>query len=185
MRIMRIGKLLLIAAALGAAWTAAAQGDFDFGQIPGVPAQPSVQIDLNPALLSFAAAAAGETDPALAELMRGLRNVRVRVYEELEDPAAVNSFVEEASGTLESSGWQRMVFVQDDDAKVRVYARTIGDEIDGMTVLVLDSSEAVFVNIDGRIDPRQLGRLAGAMGFAGVLGQHPMPGAGAAPGAAD
>ncbi|MFO7287282.1 MAG: DUF4252 domain-containing protein [Gammaproteobacteria bacterium] len=183
---MQIKKALLTAAAIGVVSTAVAQSELDFSQIPGAPAQPTVQIDLNPALLNFAAAAAGQTDPGLAELVSGLRNLSVRVYEELEDPAAVSSFVEEAAGKLERAGWQRMVSVQDGDEKVRIFARTAGNEIDGMTVLVLGSSEAVFINIDGRIDPQQLGRLVGAMGM-GQFGNIQIPPAdrGAEPGTAE
>src|SRR5690606_33018271 len=104
-----------------------AQGYFDFDNIPGVPEQPKVQVDLGAGLLAFAAAATREGDPATADLLEAIEGIRVRVYETLIDRNAVSSFVDEASRQLEGQGWQRVVFVQDAGAKVRVYSRMDGE----------------------------------------------------------
>lgn len=179
---MSIKKGYAIAVACGLfSGVVAAQGAFNFGAIPGLPAEPNVQVDLGPALLGFAAEAARQSDPGAGDLIAGLRAISVRVYEEVADLPAVEAFVDDTSSTLEQSGWDRVVFVQDGTDKVRIYARVEGNEMAGMTVMVLDSSDAVFINIDGRINPTQLGRIAGAMGFGDVLGgflgtAHPSPG---------
>lgn len=144
-------------------------GFFDFGQIPGVQ-EPNVQIDLNQALLRFAAAATREDDPETADMIAGLDGLQLRVYEELQDAAAVSSFVDRTSAALEQQGWSRIVFVQDGEEKVRIYGRLEGDVMQGMTILVVDASEAVFINIAGIIDPARLGEMAGAVGIAGVVG---------------
>lgn len=149
---------------------AAAQGFFDFGQVPGVPEHPTVQVDLDAALLDFVAAVAEREDAAAAEIIGGLESVHVLVYDEFEDPAAVSEFVDETSAALERGGWKRTVYVQEDDEKVRIYTRVAGSNLEGMTVLVLDSSEATFINIAGPIEPAQLGRVASAMGFGDFLG---------------
>lgn len=168
---MSIKKILVAAAACSLfSGIAAAQGAFDFRAIPGLPADPNVQVDLGPALLGFVAEAARQSDPGAADMIAGLRSISVRVYEELTDLAAVDAFVNDTSSSLEQSGWERVVFVQDGTDKVRIYARIDGNEMAGMTVMVLDSSDAVFINIDGRVNPQQLGRVAAAMGFDGVLG---------------
>lgn len=177
---MSIRKGLFAFAALGACASAAAQGFFDFGQIPGVSEEPSVQVDLNPALLGFVAAAARQGDPAAADIIGGLDGIRVRVYEELQDAAAVGAFVDETSRVLERDGWQRVVYVQDGGDKVRIYAMMDGQQMSGMTVLVTDPSDAVFINIAGRIDPAQLGRVAAAMGFEDMLGLNAAAAAAAA-----
>ena len=161
-----LAGLLLCAPCAGAL----AQGSFDFDRIPGVPDEPTVQVDLNAALLGFAAGAARVNDPATADMLEGIEGIRVRVYETLRDPAAVASFVEGASRELEREGWQRVVYAQEDDEKVRVYVRMDGEEMRGMTIMVLDSEDAVFVNVAGRIDPEQLGRIAGAMGMGDIIG---------------
>lgn len=153
----------------GACGSAAAQGYFDFDSIPGVPDEPTVQVDLNAALIGFAASAARVNDPVAARMLEEIEGIRVRVYERLDNAGQVSSFIDEASERLESQGWQRVVFVQEDGEKARVYARMNGQQMDGMTIMVVDSEEAVFVNVAGRIDPEMLGRIAGNMGFGDIL----------------
>jgi len=167
-----ITKVTLAVAASGILSSALAQqqSPFRFDSIPGVSGEPHVQIDLGPALLGFAAEAARQSDPNAADMIAGLRGISVRVYEELSDAAAVQSFVDRTSQSLEQSGWERVVFVQEGDEKVRVHALVENQQVTGMTVMVLGSSEAVFINIDGRIDPAQLGRVAAGMGFGDMLG---------------
>ncbi len=156
--------------AVSAVGGAQAQELFDFDAIPGLPSQPTVQVDLNAALLGFAAAAARVEDPAAADMIEGLENLRVRVYEGLQDARAVGSFIDDASQRLARDGWQRVVMVQDGDERVRVFARTEGTQVNGMTIFVLDATDAVFVSISGRIDPARLGQVAGALGMGEFLG---------------
>ena len=168
-----ISKVALAVVASGFLSSALAQqqqSPFRFDSIPGVSAEPHVQIDLGPALLGFAAEAARQSDPDAADMIAGLRGISVRVYEELSDAAAVQSFVDRTAQSLEQSGWERVVFVQEGDEKVRVHARLDNQQVVGMTVMVLEPSEAVFINIDGQIDPVQLGRVAAGMGLGDVLG---------------
>ncbi len=162
---------IMIAAllAIGASGAALAQDFFDFGRVPGVPEEPNVQIDLNAALLGFVSEAAKTADVEGAEVISGLDGVRVRVYDKLNDAHAVAAFVEESSKRLERAGWQRTVYVADDNDKVRIYVKMQDKQITGMTVMVVDDSEAVFMNISGAIEPAQLGRLARAVGVGGVF----------------
>lgn len=174
-----IRKAWMTMAAAAICSSAVAQEGFEFfDRIPGVSGEPDVHVSLGPAMIGFAAEAARQTDPMAAELMAGLEGVQVRVYQQIDDPAAVDSFVDQASGELEAMGWERIVLVQDGESKVRVYARTEDQQFAGMTALVLSGSEAVFVNIAGRIDPTQLGRLMGAMGMGGMLDDVAFGGAG-------
>jgi Domain of unknown function (DUF4252) len=159
---------------IGVSASALAQDFFDFGRVPGVPDEPNVQIDLNAALLAFVSEAARTADVEGAEVISALDGVRVRVYEKLKDADAVAAFVEESSKRLERAGWQRTVYVADDNDKVRIYVKMKDKQVSGMTVMVVDDSEAVFMNISGAIDPAQLGRLARAVGVGDVFdgGRH-------------
>jgi hypothetical protein len=150
--------------------SALAQDYFDFGRIPGVSSDPNVEVDLNGALLAFVAEASKGADPDIADALSGIDGIRVRVYEELEDAAAVSAFIEDTSKALERAAWQRMVYVREGTDKVRIYVKMRDQEMTGMTVMVVDSSEAVFISIAGTIDPAQLGRVARAMGAGDVLG---------------
>ncbi len=165
-----IKPLILAAAACGVLAQASAQDVFRFDSIPGISAQPHVQIDLGPALLGFAEAAARQSDPGAADMIAGLRGISVRVYEELADAPAVLGFVNETGQSLEQQGWERVVFVQDGTDNVRVHALVENGAMVGMTFMVIDSSDAVFINIDGQIDPVQLGRVAASMGLGDMLG---------------
>lgn len=173
MKMVASNMILGVAAAVLAvvSGTARAQGYFDFTQVPGLGDEPQVQIDLNPAMLRFVTSAARADDPAAAEVLEGIENVRVLVYEMLEDPAAVLAFVEDSSGRLESEGWQRVVYIQEEDEKVRVYMKLENDRAVGMTVMIVDTGadEALFINIAGQIDPAKLGQLADSVGVHGVL----------------
>ena len=158
--------------AVGACGNALAQDFFDFGHIPGVPDEPNVQVDLTAPLLAFVSAAAKTADVEGAEVISGLNGVRVRVYQKLNDAKAVSAFVEEASKRLERAGWLRTVYVADDENRVRIYVKIKDNLMSGMTVMVVDDHEAVFMNISGTIDPEQLGHLARTVGVGDAFGGH-------------
>src|SRR5690349_8781073 len=109
-----IGGLLAAAAA-----TAGAQGDFLFGQIPGINKEPSVQIDLNEAMLKLFAGAAKGADANAAAALDGVTNLRVRVYEDIDaEIPDVMKFVNETTTKLEGDGWNSIVRVNDGDEQV-------------------------------------------------------------------
>ena len=171
-------------AGLALASTAAfAQGSFDFTRVPGLAAEPTVQIDIPAQMIGFLTQAMDESDPGAARVLEGIRSVRVLVYEDLEETAPVLETIEEATRMLEREGWQRMVYINEGDEKVRLYVRLDGQDLAGMTVMVLDGGdEAVFVNVDGTISPATLGQLANGFGMGGMLDDitglgHTMPGA--------
>jgi hypothetical protein len=161
------GGLVLLGICASA--SAQAQGYYDFGSIPGVAEQPTVDINLNQTLLGFVFSGLTAQNPELAELSQGLRGVRVRVYETLRNSNRVGEFIDTTSATLESQGWQRVVYVQDEGSKARIYLQMTEDEISGMTVMVVDNSEAVFINIVGSINPEKLALLASQMGAGGAF----------------
>lgn len=170
-----------------AAATASAQGDFLFGQIPGLTKEPTVQIDLNEAMIKLFAGAATGADAQAAAALNGITNLRVRVYEDLSSEIPdVMKFVNETTRRLEGDGWNSIVRVNDGDEQVRVYVKPgANSTLAGLTVMVTDSGgdggggEAVFINLSGVIQPAALGQLAG-MGMHGAFNGMPFPGAGGA-----
>jgi hypothetical protein len=153
-----------------------AQEFFEFGKVPGVPSEPNVEVDLNSAMLAFVAEASKGSNADLAGALASIDGIQVRVYEELLDAAAVSAFIDETSKALERADWQRMVYVRDDTDKVRIHVKMRDQEMLGMTVMVVDDSDAVFINIAGAIDPAQLGRVAHAMGVGDLLDSIAGPG---------
>ena len=180
---MKVRAALWIGGLLAAA-TASAQGDFLFGQIPGLNKEPSVQIDLNEAMLKLFSGAAKGADANAAAALDGVTNLRVRVYEDIDaEIPDVMKFVNETTTKLEGDGWNSIVRVNDGDEQVRVYVKPGANAtIAGITVMVTDGGgdggggEAVFINVAGVIQPENLGRIAG-MGMNGMFGGVPgLPG---------
>jgi len=178
---------LLGAVALMITTTANAQGYFSFDEIPDI-GEPTVQIDLPPALLGFVNEAAAGASPEATNALQGVEYVRVRVYENIgPNMAALTKFVADTSATLEREGWHAAVRIREDGENVRIYMKpttrtgVAPGTLDGLTVMVTDegSDEAVFINVSGAIQPEQLGKLAGAVGMNGVFNQ--VPGARPAP----
>jgi hypothetical protein len=188
---MKVRAALWLGGLLAAA-TASAQGDFLFGQIPGLTKEPTVQIDLNEAMIKLFAGAATGQDAQAAAALSGITNLRVRVYEDLTaEIPDVMKFVNETTTRLEGDGWNSIVRVNDGDEQVRIYVKPgANSTIAGLTVMVTDSGgdggsgEAVFINVAGVIQPAQLGALAG-MGMHGAFNGMPFPGVGANPNAQD
>ena len=164
-----------------AAATASAQGDFPFGEIPGLNREPSVQIDLNPEMMKIFGGAANGVDPQAAAALQGITNMRVRVYEDIGDEIQdLVKFVNDTTARLESEGWNSIVRVNDGDEQVRVYVKAGADAtIAGLTVMVTDAGgdggggEFVFVNIAGVIHPEQLASIAGSIGMNGMFRGRP------------
>jgi hypothetical protein len=63
-----------------------------------------------------------------------------------------------------------VVSAQDEGSKVRIHTQMTDQEISGMTVMVTDGSEAIFINIDGSISAEDLGRVMALLQVDDVLG---------------
>ena len=128
-----------------------------------------VDVDLQGAMLQVAAGAMeGDDigdDSNLKELVANLERVRVQVGSPKgADRSTIVHSIEEAKAQLESSNWDRILSVEEDDEQVYVYAIESDGMILGVTVLVNDEAEEiVVVNIVGNIDPRVLGRVIAGM----------------------
>jgi len=160
-------RLIVAGVAIGTGTIAMAQDYFDFGQIPGVPDQPAVQVDLSPTLLGIASETTRAENPAAADLLSSIDGVRVRVYKSLENVTDVVEFLDEASERLERDDWERVVSVQD-EGNVRIYVRGSEETITGLTAMVVGDGEAVFINIAGSISAEQL-----SQSMAGLAGMDP------------
>jgi hypothetical protein len=170
---MRISKIFLSGLALFAATTAFAQDYLDLGQIRGLPANPSVQLDLNPLMLGLASAVSRTSNPAVADLLANVDGVRVRVYSSVEDIDDVVRSIAEVSAGLARDGWQQVVRVQD-EGDIRVHMRSDGESVTGLTAMIVADQDAIFVNVVGTITPAQVVRFVESVGAGGVrasLGQ--------------
>lgn len=165
---MLIKRLFIAGIALAGATAVFAQDYFDFGKVPGVPDKASVQVDLSPMVLGIAGEAARSSNPAAADLLAGIKGVRVRVYKTVEDADAVVKYVDKLSGQLEKADWQQVVRVEDGQ-QVRIYIKGDGNTVTGVTGMVVGAGDAVFINVAGSITPQQVASLVSKLGAGGTL----------------
>lgn len=139
-------------------------GRVDFGSMPSAKGREFVEINLQSNLISFAAKIVNKQEPEVAELLRGIKQIRVNVVG-LDDSnrGSIDQKMEAVRADLESTGWTQVVTVRDESGEnVNVHIKTgENDVIQGLVVTVIDGGrEAVFVNIVGNIDPDKIAEIA-------------------------
>lgn len=171
---MRIRKIVAGAVVLVVGNSALAQGLFDFDDIPGVSQEPAVAIDINPIMMGWIRGIARQADPEAADMLSGLRSIRLRVYHDGNNTRQFNNFMDEVTEELEGSGWMSVIRAQDETSRVRIHMQMTEQEVSGMTVMMTDGSEAVFINIDGTVSAEDLGAVLAALPT-DVLGSVVLP----------
>ena len=134
-------------------------GYVDFGELNSTFGEPTVQISIGASLLGLVATLSAQEDPEAAELFKKLNGVRVNVYETEAMAEGAVDLVKDISGKLSVSGWESVVTVNSADEQVRVFMKINGETVDGITVMAVEESEAVFVNVIGNINPAELERV--------------------------
>jgi hypothetical protein len=161
-------KLFVTGLALTATTAAFAQDYLDLDRIQGLPSAPTVQVDLNAAMLGLATAVSRSSNPAAADLLANVEGVRVRIYSSLADVAAVTASIDAVADELVQDGWQQVVRVQE-EGDIRVHVRMEGESITGLTAMIVAENEAIFVNAVGSLTPEQLAGLVESIGAGGML----------------
>lgn len=137
--------------------------DIDWSKAVG-DQQPSVQVMLDRPLLKMVASASKQSDADLNALIAQLAFVRVSVYEDLKAEAGkVVETVDGAVAALSSKGWSTVAKVREGEDRVDVLMKSSGENIVGFVVIVSESTELVFVNIAGDIDPEEFGAKLGTV----------------------
>jgi hypothetical protein len=134
-------------------------GYVDFGELNSTFGEPTVQISIGASLLNLVGTLSAQEDPEAAELFKKLNGVRVNVFETEAMADGAVDLVKDISGKLSESGWESVVTVNSADEQVRVFMKINGETVDGITVMAVEESEAVFVNVIGNINPAELERV--------------------------
>ena len=134
-------------------------GYVDFGDLGDIFGEPTVQISVGASLLSLVGSLSASEDPEAAEMFKRLNGVRVNVYENTEIPAEGLDLVRDVSSQLSGSGWESVVTVNSEDEQVRIFMKIDDDVVQGITVMVVEATEAVFVNVIGDINPAELEKV--------------------------
>ena len=160
----------LLAAALVAFASPVLAQPIDIAELDALfESEPQVEVNLRGSLIRLAVEAAAADAPETAAMLDGVRAVTVRVY--ASPPAVRGSAVDrfaDLGRRFEAEGWYTLVRVRAlanddvDESDVWIYARDAADSFDGLAVMVVDPADenAVFVYIDGTIDPANVGALS-------------------------
>lgn len=158
-------NLLRVSAAIAAVTlmttvrAAGGPGEIDLGEFTPTPGAQFVEVNINSNLIAMVTNFAKKAEPEVAQVLEGLKSVRVNVLGLTdENRADIQEKITTLRSQLEKSGWDRVVTVMDKAEDVGVYIKTKGaDVVEGVVVTVLDGkNEAVFVNIVGDIRPDRL-----------------------------
>ena len=134
-------------------------GYVDFGELNSIFGEPTVQISIGASLLGLVGSLSASEDPEAAEMFKRLNGVRVNVFENQEIPAEGLDFVKDISAQLSDRGWESVVTVNSEEEQVRIFMMINGDQVEGITVMAVEESEAVFVNVIGNINPAELEKV--------------------------
>jgi len=133
----------------------------DVGQWFDAPA--NIEVNLRGALLDLIANSSDEAEPEFAGLMRSLQAIQVRGFPlSGTNQEEVMRRFDDMSSRLQSSGWERVVYIRDEAGEfVNVFMKPDNESIAGLTIMVADPSEqeTIFVNIVGSIRPEEIGKI--------------------------
>ena len=154
-----LGALLALPAMAQEDALKAFPGYVDFGELNSMFGEPTVQISIGASLLSLVGTLSAEEDPEAAELFKKLNGVRVNVFETEQMADGAIDLVKDISSKLSSAGWESVVSVNSADEQVRIFMKLNDGTVDGITVMAVEETEAVFVNVIGNINPAELERV--------------------------
>lgn len=139
-------------------------GYVDFGELAEFETGEAVtEVYIDETLLQMVAKMTKEKEPEMADLLNGLKLVKVNSYEiSDENETEILNRMENIAQKLNGTKWQRMVKRKAKDETVYVFVRTGNTEkFTGLVVLAFDKpGEAAFINIVGDIDLASIGKLS-------------------------
>ncbi len=134
-------------------------GYVNFGDLSATYGEPKITINLGGTMLNFVGMMSSSESPETSEMISKLKGIRVQIYSLDDNVDAARNQFGEVKSELKSSGWEPIVQVNEDDEQVLVYMKQVKGNMEGMTVMVVDDEEVVFVNIIGQLNPAELGRV--------------------------
>jgi hypothetical protein len=134
-------------------------GYVDFGDLSAMYGEPKIIINLGGTMLNFVGMMSSSESPETADMLSKLKGVRVQMFDIEDNADAAKNQFKEVKSALNASGWEPIVQVNEDDEQVLIYMKMEGGNMEGMTVMVVDEEEAVFVNVIGQLNPAELGKV--------------------------
>lgn len=164
---VRISFLLLTLLWISALW---AQENYEklpgYVDLKGIDefknADETVEVFITKPLLKLVASFSSGQDSSLANLLSGLALIRVEKFDiPKKKLKKVTKLIQRTSKELESKHWIRMLRAKEKDEHVEIFIKEDKGHVAGLLIMsVKKDKEAVFVNIVGKIDMDQLGKLS-------------------------
>jgi len=134
-------------------------GYVDFGDLSATYGEPKITINLGGTMLNFVGMMSSSESPETSKMISKLKGIRVQIFSLDENVDAAREQFGKTKSGLKSSGWEPIVQVNEDDEQVLVYMKAVDGNMEGMTVMVVDDEEAVFVNVIGQLNPAELAQV--------------------------
>jgi len=134
-------------------------GFVDFGDLSATYGEPKITINLGGTMLNFVGMMSSSDSQETSDLISKLKGIRVQIYSMAENSDAAKSQFGKTKSHLKTSGWEPIVQINEDDEQVLVYMKSVNGNMEGMTVMVVDDEEAVFVNVIGQLNPAELAKV--------------------------
>ena len=138
----------------------------------------TVDLTLDPAMLETAASLISQqaaADPAVKELIAGLKGIYVKGFEFDRDGAYTAADIEAVRSQVTAAPWRRYVALQGQGQSIDVYAWHETETPGGLAVIVAEPRKLTVVNVVGRIDLAMLTKLAGQFGIPALPGMPGVP----------
>lgn len=156
-RLLAAALLLVVLTACGLTAPRASEGYADLESLGMRDTDQVMSLSIGPSVLRFAAGHVDD-DPEVRELLRSLDGIRIRIYEIDGDAGRVALKIDAMSRHLQDGGWEPVMRVRQENEATHMLLRVVDERIRGLTVLVSDGdSEAVVINLMGKIKPEQFG----------------------------
>jgi hypothetical protein len=138
-------------------------GYVDFGKFsPPRAGGQFVEVNIRDNLIGMVARLAATQEPEVAELIGGLKRIRVNVIGLDDDNRGeIGDRVSQLGLELDKQGWERIVTARTGTEEVNVFLKTREQEaVEGIVVTILQGGkEAVLINVVGDIRPEQIATL--------------------------
>ena len=122
-------------------------------------------IDLDSILKSMAKDARENGEDELAQILTMVHSLRVKGYSVDKDSGGeARRAVEKIMGQLKKDGWNRLIYIKDDNETVSVSTMYQGDDLVGLMVVTFEPDDSVlFANVVGDLNLGALMKLAANM----------------------
>ena len=120
-----------------------------------------VEVNISPSLIWLASRLVEKDEPEVAQLLTGLKLLRVNVIGLSDDNRTeMQTRAQKVREDLSGKGWDRVVTAQQKNQDVSLYLKMNGESVQGVAAVVFDNKEhAVFINVVGDIKPDQIAML--------------------------